>query len=129
MLKIKKDFIVTVEADIKMLKHNTHPNKEGLEVKLWDEDLFVDDFIGSTTMNDQGHVVFQFPLFERIRSWDSPFEIRPDLYIVVEKDGEEIYKSKVKRNINFHIGEDADPSVFKPSIHLGVYEIPDNMLS
>lgn len=129
MLRTKQDYMVKVEATFRTQKEKLPLSGKGITIKLWDQDLFVDDFIAPTTNIIDGKVEFTFPLLEKIRSFDSPFEVKPDLYMVIEKNGEEVYRTHVTKNVDFHIGEDADQSCFKQKINLGLYEIPDSVLA
>lgn len=60
--------------------------------RLYDKDLIRDDFIEVSRLSAEG--VAAFTLYTKnISSPDSPRETRPDLYVVIEKYGEEIFRT------------------------------------
>ncbi|MDN3670541.1 hypothetical protein QWY93_14555 [Echinicola jeungdonensis] len=68
-------------------------------VKFYDEDILKDDYLGESTLDDNGHAIF--PITQKsFKSKDSPFEEKPDIYFTVEKYGQVIYKSKVFENLD-----------------------------
>ncbi len=74
-------------------------------VGLRDKDRFFDDKLGVSTLNSAGEAEFMFAPAD-ILSIDSIGETRPDLYFVVWKDGDEIFRSEVFEDVDF---EAADP--------------------
>jgi len=69
-------------------------------IGLRDEDRFFDDKLGMSSLDANG--VAEFLVFAAdIVSIDSPGERTPDLYFIVLKNGQEIYRSEVYRNVNF----------------------------
>jgi hypothetical protein len=77
----------------------------GFAVGLRDKDMFFDDRLGVSRLNGDGEAEFMFSPTD-ILSIDSIGETRPDLYFVVWKDGDEIFRSEVFENVDF---EAADP--------------------
>lgn len=78
---------------------------DGIAAGLRDEDRFFDDKLGVCTLNNRGEAEFIFTA-EDIDSIDSRGEQRPDLYFVLWRNGEEIFRSEVFENIDF---EATDP--------------------
>jgi hypothetical protein len=72
----------------------------GIEAGLRDKDRFFDDKLGVCTLNDRGEAEFIFTA-EDIDSIDSRGETRPDLYFVLWRNGEEIFRSEVFANVDF----------------------------
>jgi hypothetical protein len=71
-------------------------------VRLYDKDLFFDDKLGKGILDADGNVSFLVSVAD-IKSIDSPDERTPDLYFVLEKKGQEIFRSQVFENVDFEI--------------------------
>jgi hypothetical protein len=69
-------------------------------VGLRDKDRFFDDKLGKSSLDANGNAEF-LVFASDIVSFDSPSERAPDLYFIVERDGEEIYRSVVFPNVDF----------------------------
>lgn len=69
-------------------------------VALLDEDRFFDDKLGEVRLSAEGIAEFLVPAAD-ILSFDSSGEQTPDLYFVVRKDGDEVYRSEVFNEIDF----------------------------
>jgi len=67
-------------------------------VKLYDEDVLIDDKLGESRLDDHGRVQLLFDLAD-VSSSD--FDLRPDLYLIVFDGEREIYRSPVRWNIDF----------------------------
>ncbi len=69
-------------------------------VRLYDKDLITDDFLGEThpDVNGKIHLVVNPDDYKKN---DSPIESKPDFYLVIIKEGKEIFKTPVAKNINF----------------------------
>lgn len=71
-------------------------------VGLRDEDRFFDDKLGVSKLSPAGAA--EFLIFAAdILSFDSAGERTPDLYFVVEKGGEEVFRSEVFPEVNFDV--------------------------
>ena len=75
---------------------------DGYSVALLDEDRFFDDRLGDSSLSADGVAEFLVSAAD-ILSFDSAGERTPDLYFVVRKDGREIYRSEVFREVDFEI--------------------------
>lgn len=73
---------------------------EGIAVGLRDKDRLFDDKLGVSTLNLDGEAEFIFTEADFL-SIDSIREKRPDLYFVVWRNGEEIFRSDVFDNVDF----------------------------
>lgn len=62
-------------------------------VRLYDKDIFNDDFLGETTINEEGMATFNL----NRKDFSGPLNLddKPDFYFVVYKNSKEIFKSKV----------------------------------
>lgn len=69
-------------------------------VRLFDKDRFFDDRLGKGSLDADGSTSFLVSVAD-IKSFDSPDERTPDLYFVLEKKGEEIFRSEVFENVDF----------------------------
>lgn len=74
-------------------------------VAVLDKDRFLDDKLGESKLSADGEADFLITVAD-ILSVDSAGETTPDLYFVVRKGGEEIFRSEVFANVNF---ETVDP--------------------
>lgn len=82
----------------------------GYAVTIMDEDRYFDDKLGETPLTAQGKVEFLISAAD-ILSFDSAGEKTPDLYFVLRKEGVEVFRSEVFREVNF---EAADPVTGRP---------------
>lgn len=73
---------------------------EAFAAGLRDKDRFFDDKLGVSTLNARGEAEFLFSEAD-ILSLDSIGEKRPDIYFVVWKNGEEVFRSEVFENVDF----------------------------
>ncbi len=71
-------------------------------VALLDEDRFFDDKLGDAALNPNGEAEFLVTAAD-ILSFDSRGERTPDLYFVVRKDGEQVFRSDVFDEVDFEI--------------------------
>ena len=78
---------------------------EEYTVRLFDEDRYFDDKLGNSKLDKMGNAEFLIAVAD-IMSIDSLAERTPDLYFVVEQDGEEIYRSGTITDVDF---EQVDP--------------------
>ena len=71
---------------------------DAFSVRLYDKDLFNDDYLGESHLSEEG--IAEFTISQK--DFSSPFNIdtRPDFYFVVYKMGEEIFRSKVMSNLD-----------------------------
>ena len=83
---------------------------EGYSVALLDEDRYFDEKLGEAELNAAGVAEFLIAAAD-ILSFDSIGEKTPDLYFVVRKDGEEIFRSEVFDDVDFEID---DPVTGRP---------------
>ncbi len=78
-------------------------------VRLYDKDVFEDDYLGETRLDDNG--VAKIPFTHNAFSGTANIEDKPDFYFVVYKHGQPIFTTKVMENLdiesmqNFKMGE------------------------
>ena len=76
-------------------------DREGssFQVKLYDNDLLEDDFLAEQHLKADGVVHFTVNPTE-YRTADSPREKKPDFYMVLLKNGTEIFRTPTATNID-----------------------------
>lgn len=67
-------------------------------VRLYDKDIFNDDFLGQSTPDEEGIASFTFTKKDFAKPFN--FDDRPDFYFVVYKNDKEIFRSKVMSNLD-----------------------------
>lgn len=91
---------MNIEVKVRLIgKGNDEPiaGKEFL-VRLYDKDIFNDDFLGESTTNEEG--VAKFILSQKDFSGPWNLDDKPDFYFVVYKSNKQIFKSKVMSNLD-----------------------------
>ena len=99
---------VILKAKIKV-RDGRMTSLSGLKAQLWDADPMVDDFLAAGIVEGSSYldytVEFRFDL-EKASSFDSPGEVNPDLYILVEDaNGKHVFRSTTVRDFDFARGE------------------------
>jgi len=69
-------------------------------VRLLDKDRFIDDKLGASALDANGVAEFLFSVAD-VFSMDSPDERTPDIYFVVTRDDQEIFRSEVFSEVTF----------------------------
>lgn len=70
------------------------------QARIFDEDVLLDDTLGSSGLDDEGKARFLVPVAD-IKSIDSPGERNPDLYFRLFLRGREVFRSKVIEDVDF----------------------------
>ena len=90
-------------------KGNDQPvTGEAYLVRLYDKDIFEDDFLGESALNENGVAKISFS-HASFSNWNT--DTNPDFYFVVLKNNAVIFKSKVLDDVdvetveNFKMGE------------------------
>lgn len=113
---------MNIEVKVRLIdKGNDEPvtgNK--YSVRLYDKDIFNDDFLGESAPNEEGVAKFLFSQ----DGFSSPANLddKPDFYFVVYKNKKEIFKSKVMSNLDL---SDVEQFIMKEGevIDLGTFLI------
>lgn len=71
-------------------------------VKLYDMDCLFVDYLGFDTLDKEGIGYISFDV-EDIKSWNSPFETKPDFYFILYKNDKEIGRSSVIKNYDLNV--------------------------
>ncbi len=90
---------MNIEVKVRLIgKGNDEPLCGGqFSVRLYDKDIFNDDFLGQSSPDEQGMVRFLFSQ----NDFSKPAGLlKPDFYFVVFKNKKEVFKSKVMSNLD-----------------------------
>lgn len=71
---------------------------EAYKVRLFDKDIFDDDYIGESGLDEHGVAVIKFT--HKAFSDPGNLETMPDLYFCVVKNGVQVFESKVMKEID-----------------------------
>lgn len=82
-----------------LAKGTNEPLGKENTVRVYDKDLYDDDYLGEATPNEDGTVEVTFAPKD-IQSWDSPLEEKPDVYFVVMRGKDVLYKSPVFEDLD-----------------------------
>jgi hypothetical protein len=89
-----------IEAIIRLIAKGTNGPLTGdaYKVRLFDKDIFDDDYIGESGLDANGvaHISFTHDAFDDL----GDLEDKPDFYFVVVKDDVQIFQSKVMEEID-----------------------------
>ena len=93
-------------------------------VALRDKDRFFDDKLGEAGLNSEGTAEFMVFAVD-ILSFDSAGETTPDLYFVVNKNGEEIFRSEVFDEVDFEVEDPVTGRSKSLTKAFGPFQVPD----
>jgi len=92
---------LTVKATF-IQKGNDRPlTGDEYNVRLYDRDLFEDDYLGKSTLDSDGTATITFNPAD-FNSADSPGEAFPDLYLLLFKGDVVHFQSKVMEEVDFN---------------------------
>lgn len=100
MASIALDKEMNIEVKVRLIGKGDNEPLSGNEflVRLYDKDIFNDDFLGESILDKEG--VATFNLSRRDFSGPIGLDDKPDFYFVLYKNKKEIFKSKVMSNLN-----------------------------
>jgi hypothetical protein len=118
-LSLNKDMNIEVMAKFIGKGHDSALT-DGYSIRLYDKDIFNDDFLGEARLDENGmaKITFQHASFADWANLDE----KPDFYFVVYKHTEEIFTTKVLENLDIESLEDFKMGEGKV-IDLGTYLI------
>ena len=100
MSKLSLNEEMNIEVRVVLLAKGTDEPVTGDEyvVRLYDKDIFNDDFLGESALDEDGRAKFQLTArhFEGFAKLDE----KPDFYFVVYRNEKEIFKSRVMKNLD-----------------------------
>lgn len=91
------------------------------KARFYDRDLIRDNRLGESALDAGGSaaVVVSSASF---KSLDSPGETRPDVYCVLEKDGQAIFRTPVRANLDLDAADKVTGTQAR-TIDLGAFEV------
>ena len=91
---------INIEVRVLLIAKGTDDPVTGDEyaVRLFDKDIFNDDFLGESSLDEDGLAKFQ--LTEKHFEGFAKLDEKPDFYFVVYRNGKEIFKSRVMKNLD-----------------------------
>jgi hypothetical protein len=91
---------MNIEVKVRLIsKGNDEPlTGNTYSVRLYDKDVFSDDFLGESVPDEEGLAKFLFSPDDF--SQPANVDDKPDFYFVVYKNKQEIFKSKVMSNLD-----------------------------
>ena len=97
-LSLNKEMNIEVRV-LLIAKGNDEPvtGKE-YTVRLFDKDVFNDDFLGESSLDEDG--LAKFYLTEKHFAGFAKLDEKPDFYFVVYRNEKEIFKSRVMKNLD-----------------------------
>ncbi len=100
MSKLSLSKEMNIEVRVLLLAKGTDAPITGKEytVRLFDKDIFNDDFLGESSLNKNG--LAKFYLTEKHFVGFAKLDDKPDFYFVVYRNEKEIFKSRVMQNLD-----------------------------
>jgi hypothetical protein len=91
---------MNIEVKVRLIRKGDDEPVSGNEyhVRLYDKDIFNDDYLGESVPDEEGLAKFLFSQGD----FSKPVNLdqKPDFYFVVYKNRKEIFKSKVMSNLD-----------------------------
>lgn len=100
MPKLSLNKEMNIEVRVLLIAKGTDEPITGKDysVRLYDKDVFNDDFLGESSLNKDGLAKFIFT--EKHFAGFANLDEKPDFYFVVYRNGVQIFKSKVMQNLD-----------------------------
>lgn len=91
---------MNLEVKVRLISKGNDKPISGNEfaVRLYEKDVFNDDFLGESFPNEEGIVKFQFS--KKDFSGFAKLDDKPDFYFLVYRNKKEIFRSKVMSNLD-----------------------------
>ena len=91
---------MNIEVRVLLIAKGTDDPVTGDEyfVRLYDKDTFSDDFLGQSKLNEDG--LAKFDLTKKHFAGFAMLDEKPDFYFVVYRNDEEVFKSRVMKNLD-----------------------------
>ena len=100
MARLSLNEEMNIEVRVLLIAKGTDDPVTGDEylVRLFDKDIFDDDFLGESSLDEDGLAKFQ--LTEKHFAGFAKPDEKPDFYFVVYRNKKEIFKSRVMKNLD-----------------------------
>jgi len=97
-ISLNKEMNIEVKVRLIAKGNDEALNGNEFSVRLYDKDIFNDDFLGESAPDEEG--VAKFVFSQKDFSGPANLDWKPDFYFVVYRDRNEIFKSKVMSNLD-----------------------------
>jgi hypothetical protein len=100
MSKLSLNKEMNIEIRVLLIAKGNDEPVTGKEytVRLFDKDIFNDDFLGESSLDEDG--LATFIITEKHFEGFAKLDEKPDFYFVVYKNKKEIFKSRVMKNLD-----------------------------
>ena len=100
MSKLSLNEEMNIEVRVLLIAKGTDDPVTGDEyiVRLYDKDIFSDDFLGESSPDKDG--LAKFELTKKHFAGFAKLDEKPDFYFVVYRNKKEIFKSRVMKNLD-----------------------------
>jgi hypothetical protein len=100
MSKLSLNEEMNIEVRVLLIAKGTDDPVTGDEyiVRLYDKDIFSDDFLGESSPDQDG--LAKFELTKKHFAGFAKLDEKPDFYFVVYRNKKEIFKSRVMKNLD-----------------------------
>jgi hypothetical protein len=100
MSKLSLNEEMNIEVRVLLIAKGNDEPVTGNEyvVRLYDKDVFNDDYLGQSSLNTKG--IAKFIITEKHFAGFAGLDEKPDFYFVVYKNEKEIFKSRVMKNLD-----------------------------
>ena len=92
--------VMNIEVKVRLISKGNDEPVTGKEfsVRLYDKDIFNDDFLGESSPDEEGVARFVFSQSDFAKP--ANLDDKPDFYFLVFKSKKEIFKSKIMSNLD-----------------------------
>ena len=95
---LNSEMAIEVKARFIAKGHDLPVTGEAYKVRLYDKDVFSDDYLGESLLDEHGGVKISFT--HDSFSSAAHFDDKPDFYFVVFKHKQQIFKTKVMEDVD-----------------------------
>lgn len=100
MSKLSLNKEMNIEIRVLLISKGNDEPVTGKEykVRLFDKDIFNDDYLGESSLDENGLAIFT--ITEKHFSGFAKLDDKPDFYFVVYKNKDQVFKSRVMKNLD-----------------------------
>jgi len=95
---------------------------DGWTATVTDQDALLDDHLGTAKLDSKGVATFLLNVAD-IKSFDSPGERTPDLYFTLFRDGVEVFRSEVIKDVDFESLHEVSGDPVRVTQEFGPYRV------
>lgn len=97
-LSLNEEMNLEIQVRLISKANDEPPHGKNLSVRLYDKDLFDEEFLGETTADEEG--LAKFIITPEKFTGPMGLDKKPDFYFVVFNDKREVFKSRVMANLD-----------------------------